>query len=61
MWEMGVYALPMTSAFRHPVETLDRDSADLLVNMSKGNEKPKKLIYEGELLVRESTAERKRR
>ena len=59
--EMGAYYIPSITTIRQPVEQIARASADLLFNMIKGKEKPKKLIYEGELLVRESTAERKRR
>ena len=57
--EMGAYYIPSLTTIRQPVEQIAKASAGLLFNMIKGKEKPGKLIYEGQLLIRESTAKRK--
>ena len=58
--DMGAYYIPSITTIRQPVEQIAKASAQLLFHMIKGKEKPGKLIYEGELLVRESTAKRKK-
>ena len=57
--DMGAYYIPSITTIRQPVEQIAKASAGLLFNMIKGKEKPGKLIYEGQLLIRESTAKRK--
>ena len=56
--DMGAYYIPSLTTIRQPVGKIASASADLLFNMIKGKEKPKKQIFEGELLIRESTAKR---
>lgn len=55
--EMSAYYIPSITTIRQPVEQIAKASAELLFNMIKGKDSPRKLIYEGELLERESTAE----
>lgn len=57
--EMGAYYIPSITTICQPVEQIAKASAELLFNMIEGKEKPGKKIYEGQLMIRESTAKRK--
>lgn len=55
--DAGEFYIPSITTIRQPVEEMAQAAANLLFDMIKKKEKPKRMIFEGELLVRESTAE----
>ena len=54
--DSGRFYIPSLTTIRQPVEEIGRATAGLLFDLIKGKEKPRQLIYEGELIQRESTA-----
>ena len=54
--DAGSYYIPSLTTIRQPVEEIGKATAGLLFDLIKGKEKPRQLIYEGELIQRESTA-----
>lgn len=57
--DAGEYYIPSITTIRQPVEEIAKATADLLFDMIEGREQPKRLIFEGELLERESVSRRK--
>ena len=55
--EVGEYYIPAITTIRQPVEKIAGASADLLFDMIEKKEKTRRLLYQGELLVRESTCQ----
>ena len=55
--DTGEYYIPSITTIRQPVEQIAKATAELLFDMIKGKEKAKQLIFDGELLKRESTAQ----
>ena len=53
--DTGEFYIPSITTIRQPVEKIAKATADLLFDMIKGKEKPHQLVFEGELLKREST------
>ena len=53
--EAGEFYIPSITTIRQPVEKIAKATADLLFDMIKGKKTPRQLIFEGELLEREST------
>lgn len=53
--EIGEYYNPGITTIRQPVEKIAQASAELLFDMIKKKEEPKRVIFDGELLIREST------
>lgn len=56
--EAGEFYIPSLTTIRQPVEKIAKATADLLFDMIQGKEKAKQVIFDGELLIRESTAGR---
>ena len=54
--DAGRFYIPSLTTIRQPVEEIGKATAGLLFDLIKGKEKPQQLIYEGELIQRESTA-----
>ena len=54
--DAGRFYIPSLTTIRQPVEEIGKATAGLLFDLIKGKEKPRQLIYEGELIQRESTA-----
>lgn len=54
--DAGEFYIPAITTIRQPVEKIALATADLLFEMIKNKEQPKRVIFDGELLVRESTA-----
>lgn len=54
--EAGEFYIPSITTIRQPVEKIAKATADLLFDMIKGQEVPRQLVLEGELLERESTS-----
>ena len=54
--EAGEFYIPSITTIRQPVEKIAKATAELLFDMIKGKEVPRQLVFEGELLERESTA-----
>ena len=54
--EVASLTTPKITTIRQPVEEIGKATAGLLFDLIKGKEKPRQLIYEGELIQRESTA-----
>lgn len=52
----GQFYIPSITTIRQPVDKIARATADLLFDMIKGKERPRQLVFEGELLKRESAA-----
>lgn len=57
--EAGEFYIPSITTIRQPVEKIAKATADLLFDMIDGKENAKQLIFDGELLKRESTAQTK--
>ena len=53
--DAGEFYIPSITTIRQPVEEIAQASAKLLFDMIKKKEQPKRMIFEGELMVREST------
>lgn len=53
--EAGEFYIPSITTIRQPVEQIAKASAGLLFDMIKGKERPRQMVFEGELLEREST------
>lgn len=53
--EAGEFYIPSITTIRQPVEKIAKASAGLLFDMIKGREQPRQMIFEGELVKREST------
>ena len=53
--DTGEFYITSITTIRQPVEKIAKATADLLFDMIKGKEKPHQLVFEGELLKREST------
>ena len=53
--DTGEFYIPSITTIRQPVEQIAKATADLLFDMINGKEKPRQLIFEGELVEREST------
>ena len=54
--DAGRFYIPSLTTICQPVEEIGKATAGLLFDLIKGKEKPRQLIYEGELIQRESTA-----
>lgn len=57
--DAGEFYIPSITTIRQPVEKIARATAQLLFDMIKGKENPRQLIFEGELLKRESVVAKK--
>ncbi|MDE6607602.1 MAG: LacI family transcriptional regulator [Lachnospiraceae bacterium] len=57
--ELGDYYAPRLTTIRQPVEEMAREMTGLLFHIISGKEEHKHLVFPGELLVKESTAEPK--
>lgn len=55
--DAGAYYIPSITTIRQPVEALAAETARKLFAMIAGKEKPGAAVFEGELIVRESTGE----
>lgn len=55
--EMGTYYAPRITTLRQPVEEMAREMIRLLFHILSGQEKHRHIMFDGELLVRESTRE----
>ena len=53
--DAGKYSIPGITTIRQPAKEIARATADLLFSMIDKKEEPKRVIFEGELIVREST------
>lgn len=53
--DAGEFYIPSITTIRQPAEEIALATANLLFDMIKKKEQPKRLIFEGELLIREST------
>lgn len=56
--EVGAYYSPGITTIKQPVEKIAKASAELLFDMIKKKEEPKRVVFDGELLIRESTAKK---
>lgn len=56
--EAGEFYIPSITTIRQPVEKIAKASAELLFHMIENNQRPEQVIFEGELLKRESTSAR---
>lgn len=54
--DAGEFYIPSITTIRQPAEKIAKATADLLFGMIKGKEQPRQIIFEGELLERESSA-----
>lgn len=50
--DAGRFYIPSLTTIRQPVEEIGKATAGLLFDLIKGKEKPRQLIYEGELIQR---------
>lgn len=57
--DMGQYYNPSISTIRQPVDDIARDAIRLLFNIIAGRQEHQHKLYDGELLIRESTAIRR--
>ena len=53
--EMGKYVVPSMSSLYQPVKEIAKDSSKLLFDLMSGKKENQHKVYEGELIVREST------
>lgn len=53
--DAGEFYIPSITTIRQPVEEIAQATANLLFDMIKKKEQPKRMIFEGELMIREST------
>ena len=54
--EAGEFCIPGITTIRQPAKEIARATADLLFSMIDKKEEPKRVIFDGELIIRESTA-----
>ena len=52
---MGAYYIPSITTIRQPVEAMATESARKLFAMIDGKEEPSAKVFDGELVIREST------
>ena len=53
--DAGEYYIPSITTIRQPVEQLAAETAKMLFSLISGKEEPCSKVYDGELVVREST------
>ena len=56
--DAGEYYIPSITTIRQPVEQLAAETAKMLFSLISGKEEPCSKVYDGELVVRESTKSR---
>ena len=56
--DAGEYYIPSITTIRQPVEQLAAETAKMLFSLISGKEEPCSKVYDGELIVRESTKSR---
>ncbi|MQS90217.1 GntR family transcriptional regulator [Companilactobacillus mishanensis] len=55
-YQLSQYLSPKLSTVEHPKEKMGRDAAKMLFDIMNGNEQPKSIRYDPQLILRESTS-----